>query len=75
MDKNEGENSVILANNRNTVKDKNKNERSLSKRIIQRLNENELNSLEIFNEAPLTARVMANHDNGNKPMHNKSLRE
>jgi len=34
MDKNESENSVILANNRNTVKDKNKNERSLSKRII-----------------------------------------
>ena len=62
MDKNESENSVIIANNRNTVRDKSKNERSLSKRIIERLNQNELNSLDIFNEAPLTARVAA--DNG-----------
>jgi len=45
------------------VREKSKNERSLSKRIIKRLNENELNSLDIFSEAPMTSRGGGNKGN------------
>lgn len=74
MDKSECDNSIVVSNNRNTVREKSKNERSLSRRIIQRLNENELNSLDIFSEAPITSRV-SNGGGAKKQNLYKSQRE